>query len=308
VLLLKRPNWATAARAVRDPLAELEELDRPELRVVVNRGGHLERVTRSLFHAAQIRAVDDNAGREALARGEADAAMTNTYEAPRWSTGLAGIEQLGPLTTDITALWVRADRGDLAERLDAWLLEAEHTGELARLRTRYLGAAAGGATASPVDALLAATAERLALMPLVAIAKKRAGTAVEDVKQEDRVLLAAREQVAKAAAKHGTPTPSAPLVDAFFRAQIEAAKVVQRRANDGEPSTSPTEFSLDHDLRPAIARIAERMSFLIVRVPRDLSATQVTTQAREDLRETGVDVEHIDGLAKAITALGTPDL
>src|SRR5262249_44348852 len=114
VLLLKRPAWAPPTSSARDPHAELHALDRSELRVVVNRGGHLERVTRRLFHAAQIRTVDDNAGRDALARGEADAAMTNTFEAPRWATGLEGIEQLGPLTTDITALWVRPDRGDLA--------------------------------------------------------------------------------------------------------------------------------------------------------------------------------------------------
>ncbi|HEY8076814.1 MAG TPA: transporter substrate-binding domain-containing protein, partial [Labilithrix sp.] len=133
VLLLRRPAWAA-----RD--AGIHELDRKELRVVVNRGGHLEHVAHALFHDAEVRAIPDNAAvRDALARGEADAAMTNTFEAPRWSAGLAGVETIGPLTNDVTALWVRAGREEIARQLDEWLLAAEKDGRLADLRARLLG-------------------------------------------------------------------------------------------------------------------------------------------------------------------------
>ena len=68
--------------------------------------------------------------------------------------------QLGPLRQDGTAIWVRSDQGDLADRLDAWLLDREESGEIAQLRTRWLGAGADPRAASPVSALLAATADQ----------------------------------------------------------------------------------------------------------------------------------------------------
>jgi cyclohexadienyl dehydratase len=297
VLLVRRPAWLAAGQ----PLA-LRALDRPALRVAVNRGGHLERVARGLLHEASIVAIPDNAAvREALVRGEADAVVTNTFEAPRWAEGLSGIEQIGPLTKDITSLWVRADRPDLAERLDEWLLGEEESGRLAQLRARTLGPGAGGPTARPVDALLAATSERLALMPFVAAAIQRTGKAVEDAAQEDRVLAAAADAVAKSAAKRGTAPPPRERVDAFFRAQIEAAKYVQQRM---EPSANAPAFSLADDLRPAIARITARMAFLAVRVPRGTSREAVIAQAREDLADDGLDAVHVEQLASALAALG----
>ncbi len=293
VLLLRRPAWA------KDAGNGLGGLDRRELRVVVNRGGHLERVARRLLHQADVRAIEGNQGvREALARGEADAAMTNTFEAPRWKAGLEGVEEIGPLTRDVTALWMRADRPELGDELDAWLLAEEESGRLDALRARWLGPGSGGPTARPVDALLAATAERLALMPFVAAAKKKAGRAVEDTAQEERVLAAARDAVARAARAHGVAPPPAERIDAFFRAQIEAAKAVQEGTAGPEAAT----FSLDRDLRPAIARITARMAFLLVRVPRGTTREAALARAREDLAETGLPAEHVDRIATALAA------
>jgi cyclohexadienyl dehydratase len=298
ILLLRRPAWAPT---VSDGAAPLAAIDRPALRVVVNQGGHLERVARGLLHAADIRAIADNdAVRAAFVRGEADAAMTNTFEAPRWAEGAPGVEQVGPLTQDVTAIWVRVDHAEVAERLDAWLLDEEESGTLAALRTRWLGPGAGARAALPVSALLAATAERLALMPFVAAAKQRTGKAVEDPAQEERVIAASASAVAKAAATRGSVAPPRTAVDAFFRAQIEAAKAVQQRV---PPPATPA-FSLDDDLRPAIARISARMAVLMVRVPRGTQRAAVASEARADLAGSGLEVEEIDRLAAAIAALG----
>jgi cyclohexadienyl dehydratase len=300
VLLVRRPAWA-AQLAAADPLAELRAMDRPELRVVVNRGGHLERVARRLLRAAGVRAIANNgAVREALARGDADAAMTNTFEAPRWRAGLSGIEELGPLSADVTALWLRADRADLAERLDAWLVEQEEKGRLAGLRAQYLGSAAGPATARPLDAILAATAERLALMPLVALAKERIGHAIEDPAQEDRVVAGARAAVAKAAAVRGVVTPATERVDAFFRAQMQAAKTIQK--NPREDNEAPA-LSLETELRPAIARVTAKMAFLVARLPRGLPRAEVTTRTREALTESGLPAADVDAVASALADL-----
>jgi cyclohexadienyl dehydratase len=306
VLLLRRPAWAQPAGSVgpsrADALAALRAFDRPELRVAVNRGGHLEHVARSLLQSAQIRAIPDNpAVRTAFARGEVDAALSNTFEAPRWAEGLEGIEAIGPLTRDVVALYVRADQLELAARLDAFLLAEEEKGALGRLRARYLGPLGGGPTALPMEALLSATAERLALMPLVAAAKRRAGRAVEDAAQEARVIEAARAVVVKAAADRGVPPPPNERIDAFFRAQIEAAKVVQGRARS---DASGPVFSLEDDLRPAIARITARMAFLLVRIPRGVSQAAVLSRARDELSDSGLEPADMDRLAASLAAFG----
>jgi cyclohexadienyl dehydratase len=303
VLLLRRPAPAPLPAApAREGAALLAAIDRPTLRVVVTPGGHLAPVARSLRHAANLRAIADHAAvRAAFVHGEADAAMTNTFEAPRWGAGTPGVEQLGPFTQDVTAIWVRADRGDLADRLDAWLLDEEESGKLAALRTRWLGSGAGPRAALPVSALLAATAERLALMPFVAAAKLRTGTAVEDVAQEERVIAASAKAVVEAAAARGSAPPPREIVAAFFHAQIDAAKAVQQRA--AAASGAPA-FSLDDDLRPAIARISARMAPLVVRVPRGVQRAAVIAEARVDLADSGLDTEQIDRLAAALAALG----
>jgi cyclohexadienyl dehydratase len=264
----------------------------------VNAGGYLENVARRLLDGADIRAIPDNAAvRDAFARGDADAAMTNTFEAPRWSAGLAGVAALGPLTNDVTALWIRADRADLEEALDTWLLDEEAAGRLTSLRARWLGASEPAAL--PVDALLAATAERLALMPLVAAAKRRTGEAVEQTAQESRVLAAAEAAVERAAAARGVAAPSGARVDAFFRAQIDAAKYVQEHAP--VPSEAP---SLDGELRPALARISAKMALLIVRVPRGVSRDDVTRRARAELAAVPISASDAERIAGAIAELG----
>ncbi|MFT3772958.1 MAG: transporter substrate-binding domain-containing protein [Minicystis sp.] len=301
VLILRRPAWAPPAGS-GSAIEALQALDRPELRVAVNRGGHLERVARSLLVNAKITAVAENgAVRETLARGEVDALMTNTFEAPRWARGLDGVELVGPLTRDVVALYVRADQPDLAARLDTWLLAQEQSGALGELRARHLGPGGGGPTALPLDAILCATAERLALMPFVAAAKQRTGKGVEDAAQEARVIAAARAIVAQAAADHGVPPPPGAIVDAFFQAQMDAAKAVQQRAR---LDASAPAFSLEDDLRPAIARITARLAFLLVRLPRGLTPAAVTAKARDDLAESGLQADEIARLAAPIAAFG----
>ncbi|MFL5356046.1 transporter substrate-binding domain-containing protein [Archangium sp.] len=304
LLLLRRPAWAPSpgSSAPEEPLALLHTLDRPEFRVAVNRGGHLERVARAHFPHASILAIPDNAAvREALASGQADAALTNTVEGPHWAEGLSGIERVGPFTRDVVALYVEPSHAELAADLDTWLLQQEASGALERLRARYLGPGAMGPTATPVDALLSATAERLALMPMVAVAKQRAGQPIEVPAQEARVLEAARKEVHEAAKALGVAAPPDEAITAFFQAQIDAAKHIQQRT-----PTDPNapEHSLDTELRPALARISARLSTLVPRVPRELDREATRRKAHEELASTGLEGEEIDRLADALVQLG----
>ncbi|MFE8603936.1 transporter substrate-binding domain-containing protein [Archangium violaceum] len=304
LLLLRRPAWAPppATGDTEAPLSLLRALDRPDFRLAVNRGGHLERVARAWFQNARILAIPDNAVREALASGQADAALTNTVEGPRWAEGLSGIERVGPFTRDVVALYVQPSRAGLAAELDTWLLGQEASGALERLRARYLGSGATGPTATPVDALLSATAERLALMPWVATAKQRAGQPIEVLSQEARVLEAARQEVRSAAEALGVPAPPDEAISAFFQAQMDAAKRIQLRTPPAA-AEAPV-HSLDEELRPALARISARISALVPRVPGGLDRDDTRRKAREELASTGLEGEEIDRLADALVALG----
>lgn len=297
VLLLKRPAWATSTA--------LADLDKPALRVAVNRGGHLERVTRAKLAAATITTVPDNAAvRGLLARGEVDAVMTNTFEAPRWAEGLTAVERVGPISSDITAFWVRADKSELADRLDAWLVAEEASGKLIETRTQWLGEGAGPPAASPQFALIAATAERLALMPWVAAAKQKAGLPIEDLAQEEKVIAASKEAVEKALTARGARfRPSPESVERFFRLQIELAKLVQVRSFAKPPKSDAPPPSLDKELRPAIARISARMAFLAGHVAPGSNPVWAISMARTVLADSGLDERHVDELAKAATAL-----
>jgi cyclohexadienyl dehydratase len=300
VLLLRRPAWAQAlAPAGEDPLATLKRLDRPELTVGVNRGGHLERVARAHFQNARIVAIPDNAAvREALHRGEVDAALTNTVEAPRWAEGLSNLERIGPFTRDVVAVYVSAKEPELAADLDRWLLAREENGTLSRLRARHLGASSTERTAQPVDALLAATAERLALMPLVAAAKHRAGEPIEVPAQEARVLEAARVEVRKAADAEGLTPPPDAAITSFFQAQMEAAKAVQRRTP--APAAEARVPSLDDELRPALARISARMSALLPRIPPGLDRETAVRKTRDYLGGSGLEHEELERIAETL--------
>ena len=240
--------------------------------------------------------------REALVSGQADAALTNIIEGPRWAEGLSGLERVGPFTRDVVALYVEPSRAELTAELDTWLLGAEAGGVLERLRARWLGPAAQGATATPVSALLVATAERLALMPWVAEAKRRTGVPIEVPAQEARVLEAARKEAREAAAAQGLPVPSEAALTAFFQAQMDAAKQLQLRTPPSDEATPV--HSLDEELRPALARISARMSLLVPRVPGGLEREAVRREARETLAASGLQEEEIDRLAEALGALG----
>ncbi|MFY0566585.1 transporter substrate-binding domain-containing protein [Archangium lansingense] len=305
LLLLRRPDWAPPSGSgnPEEPLALLRALDRPEFRLAVNRGGHLERVARAHFQNARILAIPNNAAvREALATGQADAALSNTVEGPRWAEGLSGIELIGPFTRDVVALYVESSRAELAADLDTWLLQQEESGALGQLREKYLGPGATGPTATPVDALLSATTERLALMPMVARAKQRTGQPIEVPAQEARVLEAARKEVQEAAATLGVPAPPDEAITAFFQAQMDAAKKLQLRTPTAA-ADAPV-HSLEGELRPALARISARISTLVPRVPGGLDREATRRKAREELASTGLEGEEIDRIADALVALG----
>jgi cyclohexadienyl dehydratase len=308
VLLIDRQGRAFASipLAARDSLADL---DRPAFRIAVNAGGHLERVTRRQFPHATVIAIPDNAA--VLARvldGKADAAVSDTQEAPGWSAKAPSLEIWGPFTRDRKAYLVRPELAELAFDLDDWLQAREADGRLAELRSAYLRGQQP-ALATGVPALVSGIAERLALMPMVAEAKRRSGQAIEVPLREERVIEAGIVKTREIALARGMTAPSPGAVREFYRAQIEAAKAIQRSVLAGPVTlTSPPDLSLE--LRPALIRIGDRLADLIVGLPMSAraartSGSQILAQTRAALAPLGLDDAHVDAIASAIESISS---
>ena len=252
-----------------------DDLDRPEIRIAVNRGGHLERVARTLFAKARIEAVADNASvPERLASKRADAVLSDDLEAPHWQAELPGSRAIGPLTRDRKAAYFPIGRPELTHAFDRWLLRSERSGELARLRRRH--GLDDARTAEPLSALLASLDERLSLMPSVALAKRVLGLPIEDRAQEERVQAAARNSAESAAREFNCEPPAPADLRRFVDAQLGAARFLQMRelaererasAATGSvplPDAETAQRELDTRIRPAIAAISERIAWLLL--------------------------------------------
>jgi chorismate mutase len=178
--------------------------------------------------------------------------VTDDVEADVIAPQVGGVRRLGPLTHDRKA-YLGIDRMLITD-LDTWLRAREADGTLAELRTRWLGPARAGAHtafASDLEALLALVDLRLAFMPAVAAAKKQTGLPIDDPEQEEAVLAAVRSQAVEVQLDPG------PAV-AFFRAQIVAARAVQRSFLALPPAARPPVDPIDlvHQARPAIAGLS----------------------------------------------------
>jgi cyclohexadienyl dehydratase len=221
-----------------------------------------------------------------------------------WSDEVEGSAIYGPFTRDRKAYLLPADRPELAADLDAWLLAREADGTLAALREEQLAGAPPVATATPLGALLAAVDERLTLMPTVAKAKRDQGFPLEVPEREALVLDAAVAEAAAAAERAGRPPlPEAPLRD-FFRAQIEAAKQVQRAAVADDDLVLPEPLpDVEEVLRPALLRIGARTVQLLLFLPPELPVETLRTAAREGLRAPYLEESQVLALADALAAV-----
>lgn len=296
VVLVKPETWT-----------HVDQLDRQRIRIGVNAGGHLERVAEQHFPRATRVSIPDNASvLNALIDDAVQAVVTDSAEAPIWRAEHPDLIQLGPLTRDRKALLVNRRRPELAADFDNWLLERERDGSLAALRSEHLGEGPWLNVASPFPALIAAIDERLSLMPTIALVKRASGVPLEVPEREDVVIEAAATGVLEAAGKLDIMPPSYLLIRRFFRAQLAAAKQIQRDAvADPELSLEGEPVDLDEDLRPALLHIGNRIARLIVRLP-PLDAVSVFAASRDGLRAAYLARSSIREIAEAIVVI-SPD-
>jgi cyclohexadienyl dehydratase len=302
------PTLASGAIVLVDaggPLVAAEDLQRPGLRFAVNAGGHLERVARRVLPAATIVALPDNALVPlALSEGTVDAAMTDTLEAPHWNRrhGGDGWRAIGPLTRDLKAPLVASGRQDVRRQLDTWLLAAERDGRLAALRSEWLDGASSPATARPQTALVAAIAERLALMPDVARAKRRTSSPLRVLEREMVVLASAVNSAHEAARRAELPLQEDAAIAGFFGTLIEAAVAVQEAENAASSDEAPAGPELDV-IRAALIRIGDRIALLLPYLPPRVDAQEVERDLEALVDLPGIDSAMRRRIAAAVVAL-----
>lgn len=238
----------------------LREINSPSVRVVVNPGGTNERFARSKLPAATLTVHPENrtVAAEVLAN-RADVFVTDEVEgqllsglynslcvatrAPDWQrVGKAFMvvsDEQGRRSID-AALGTALQRETMASRLKDWQQHDWH---------------GTGADEAAMD--LARLADlRLGVVTEVARWKWNRQAPIEDLAREASLLSALR----KSAIERGIPAAQ---VDAFFGAQIEAAKQLQRDLFDLWREQGAGQFQgvadLDTQLRPQIDAINARM-------------------------------------------------
>jgi len=225
---------------------DLNALDAPDVRVVVNAGGHLEKVARRRFERASILTVANNLSlRDQLTLGRADAVISDIYESSRWQ----GVRVLEPFSRDIKVLALPVDRLELRDRISDWLAEREADGWLPALR-RSLGVESANISAAKVcaEALGAALEARLALMPRVAAIKRHLGLPIADPVQEAQVMAMVRHQAANLYLSEED-------MSRLFQTLIKLAKAVQDRSHE--------RFDQDMTLESARTLVAASSTSLI---------------------------------------------
>ena len=280
--------------------------------VAVNRGGHMERVAQAALPRAELRPTDDNrALAEMLGLGRVDAVVVDAAELASFYPDPEG--QMPPiaavLSRDRKAWWVSAKDPALVDDLDAWITTRESDGTLPALRARWgiEPQAAPDATSRLADLV----GRRLMLMPLVAEAKRREGRPVEDPEREAKVI----DSWVAAARASGLDEAS---VAVFARAQVEAAKSVQRtvlasqpragrvRARGTAEANAPdagAEAGLDA-LRSAISRIDGEIECELARsAPIGAPAVEIASAIRESSPVPGLDHEDVARIAVALAAI-----
>ena len=264
--------------------SSVSALDRPGVRIAVHAGGHLERVAREHFPAAEIESVADNAavpGR--VVDGSADAAVTDTAEVGGWMRPTLRV--LGPFSLDHKAYLLPVDRDQLALRVDEWLVAREADGWLDGERVKWIGAAAhtDPATASR-DSVAALIRLRLDIMPSVAAVKRAAGLPIEDPAQEERVIERARA---------GSSQPAR--AEAVYRSLIAMAKSVE------EAAPAPDTAASLADLRGAIGRVDAQLLRELDRAPHG-SVEQWQVVLEQNLSLPGIDATALNQLAAALAS------
>lgn len=298
--LARAPMTTAVARADAIVLARRgrreTDLDRPDVVIAVNRGGHLEKVARTRFRHATIRTVDDNQSLpRVLAENQVHAVVTDTLEAKSFGVDSQVREVLA---RDRKAYWVSPLRPELAVDLNQWIGSRAADRWLETERSVWMDDPQRPSL--PVDeaTLVDHLAQRLMLMPLVAEVKRAENLPVEAPGREEEI-----EESARSAAEQAGLDPSTYL--ALVRAEIEAAKEVQRAVLAGPVGAEARNLpDLQTDIRPAIDRIDLAIrTTLLWAAPVESSEDELVAALKVDAPVPGLGDDALRAIARAVRAI-----
>jgi len=231
----------------------LADIDRPDVRLIVNPGGTNERFARAHAPHATLTVFPDNVTIfDRIVGGEADVMITDAIEArlqQRLHPKLCAIHPEAPFDFSEKAVLLPRDVA-LKAYVDQWLHQAMESGAFARASEQWLAYPWG------IESLRALIDARLLLAPDVAQYKWNHHLPIEDLPREAQVIAALGHK----AADLGVPQPWA---EAFFRAQIEASKTAQNELFQGWDVFKHGQFPEAPDLagvtRPKLDRITDQL-------------------------------------------------
>ena len=229
----------------------LADIDRPDVRLIVNPGGTNERFARAHAPHAKLTVHPDNVTIfDRLVAGDADVMITDAIEArlqQRLHPKLCAIHPDAPFDFSEKAVLLPRDAA-LKAYVDQWLHQAIESGAFARANEQWLAYPWG------IEGLRALIDARLMLAPDVAEYKWNHHVPIEDVAREQQVIAG----LGKQAGELGVPPEWA---ERFFRAQIEASKIAQNELFAGWDVFKRGQFPDAPDLasvtRPKLDKITE---------------------------------------------------
>ena len=231
----------------------LADIDRPQVRLIVNPGGTNERFARAHAPHATLTVHADNVTIfDRIVAGEADVMITDAIEArlqQRLHPKLCAIHPDAPFDFSEKAVLLPRDAA-LKAYVDQWLHQAIESGAFARANEQWLAYPWG------IEGLRALIDARLMLAPDVAEYKWNHHIPIEDTAREAQVIAGLGRQ----ASELGVPPAWA---EGFFRAQIEASKIAQNELFQGWDVFKRGQFADAPDLasvtRPKLDKITEQL-------------------------------------------------
>ena len=231
----------------------LADIDRPEVRLIVNPGGTNERFARAQAPRATLTVFPDNVAIfDRIAAGEADVMITDAIEArlqQRLHPKLCAIHPEAPFDFSEKAVLLPRDAA-LKAYVDQWLHQAIESGAFTRANEQWLAYPWG------IESLRALIDARLLLASDVAQFKWNHHLPIEDAPREAQVIAGLGQR----AAELGVPQSWA---EAFFRAQIEASKTAQNELFRGWDVFKRGQFPDAPDLatvtRPKLDAITDQL-------------------------------------------------
>lgn len=239
----------------------LAQIDQPGVRLIVNPGGTNERFARANIKQAAITVYPDNITIfDQIVAGQADLMITDAIETrlqQKLKPSLCALHPDAPFDFSEKAYLLPRDLL-WKSFVDQWLHQSIDSGAFAKLLDKWLAhpwpqAAPAAISLEPLRRLMD---ERLALMPDVARHKWNNKSAIEDLPREQKIIDGLKAE----ALALGVPAAWA---EQFFRAQIEAAKLIQREQFAQWEKSGAGRFAdvpdLDKVIRPRLDALTPKL-------------------------------------------------